>query len=66
MDQNRKGITQAELESLPEVENVVLWQPDYETPSCVTDVDGIQWAIGHYDGKLCKGRLAESGKAVGC
>ena len=56
MDQNGKGIVRLELESLPEVVRVVLWQPDAGAPSYVTDTDGICWAIGHYAGRLCKRR----------
>jgi hypothetical protein len=54
MDINGKGITQSDLESLPEVDDVVLWQPDDEAPSYVTDTEGAKWAIGFYGGQLCK------------
>lgn len=56
MDINGKGMTQSDLESLPEVVNVVLWQPDDEAPSYITDVGGTKWAIGSHNEQLCKRR----------
>jgi hypothetical protein len=47
-------MTQQELELLPTVNNVVLWQPDDNEPTSVIDVDGNAWMIGLYQGKLCK------------
>lgn len=53
MEANGKGIIELELENLPEVKNVVLWQ-DEEGPTTVIDSRGMVWFIGLYDGKLCK------------
>ena len=54
MDKNGKGMTQSDLEALPEVHEIVLWQPDDEAPIYVIDVKGVKWAIGFYNGILCK------------
>jgi len=54
MDVNGKGMTQSDLESLPEVGNVVLWQPDDKAPIYVTDVEGVIWSIGFHEEILCK------------
>lgn len=56
MDINGKGMTQQDLELLPEA-NVVLWQPDDEGPVCVTDKYGAMWSIGFYKGVLSRRRL---------
>ena len=53
MEPNGIGMTQTDLEKLPEVFGVVLWQDD-EGPTTVIDSQGRGWFIGMYKGKLCK------------
>lgn len=54
MDLSGKGMAQLDLESLPEVGDVALWQPDDEAPSYITDAKGAKWAIGFHNEQLCK------------
>lgn len=54
MDKNGKGMTQSDLECLPEIGNIVLWQPDDEAPIYVTDIESIIWSIGFHEGTLYK------------
>lgn len=56
MDKNGKGMIQEDLDLLPEVEGVVLWQPDEESPERVIDANGIDWRIGFHKGNLSKSR----------
>lgn len=59
MDKNGKEMTQSDLESLPEVDNIVLWQPDDEAPIYVTDVEGVKWSIGFHNGILHKRKVRQ-------
>lgn len=54
MDTNGKGITQDDLDLLSEVNDVILWQPNDEAPSYVTDKNGYKWSTGFSKGVLCK------------
>ena len=58
MNTNGKRMTQQDLESLPEVENVVLWQPDDEASIKVLDMNRVAWSIGFCKGTLCKRKYA--------
>lgn len=53
MESNGKGMTQEDLENLPEEDSKVLWQDD-DGPTTITDKLGQVWFIGLYQGKLCK------------
>lgn len=57
MKPNGKGITQQELELLPEV-NTVLWQDD-DGPQTIVDSNNQTWFIGiqKAGGPLCKRKL---------
>lgn len=48
-------ITQGELESLPEIDGVPLYQKDDD--GSVTDVYGVLWMIGWHNGVRVKQRM---------
>jgi len=57
MEANDKGITQTDLDAIPEMDGKVLWQPDDDAPTVVTDLRGISWSIGFREGILSKRRM---------
>lgn len=55
----KNSFTQAELDSLPEVKDKVLWQPDDSAPTIVVDFYGYKWSIGFFEGRLSKRLMSE-------
>ena len=47
-------MTQAELDALPEVRGVVLYQPAHEDVMYVVDAQGERWSVGIYQGQRAK------------
>lgn len=55
---NTSGITQKDLNSIPEMDKpVALWQEE-DQPTSVTDLDGVAWMIGKYEGVTYKRRIS--------
>jgi hypothetical protein len=48
-------MTQEELDKIPQVGDVVLWQEEDE-PTSVIDSQGVAWIIGWFQGVLYKRR----------
>ena len=47
-------MTQDELDALPEVRGVVLYQPAHEDVMYVVDAQGERWSVGIYQGQRVK------------
>ena len=56
MKKDGTGMTMTDLQQLPEVKNVCLWQNE-DGPSVIIDDDGVKWVLGFYMGKLSKRRF---------
>ena len=50
-------MTKEELDKLPEVEKVVLWQPDEKVDEFFVDGTNITWHVGYHKGVLCKRKV---------
>ena len=57
MDAYGRGMTQADLDGLLEVQDGILYQPGQFAPVAVIDEDGVSWSIGLHKGTLSKRRM---------
>ena len=65
MDAYGRGMTQGDLDRLPEVQDaVVLWQPGQFAPVAVIDEYGVSWSIGLFKGILSKRRQGPRGECA--